>query len=261
MACVGQQNVEGKRIPFGFNRRTLPHFGRDDYGPESRGFVENSYLSGLTPQEFFFHAMGGREGLIDTAVKTSETGYIQRRLVKALEDVMVKYDGTVRNSQQQILQFMYGEDGMAGEFIETQALKLLKADNSRLENECRFMGNLGPEQKGETEKEIREAMNKEIADELFQNPELQMQLEKEFEKIKKDREKLRKYIITNFQEDVHLPVNIPRLLSKAQQKFDIRKNSRSDLHPIDVITQLKETLSKLRVISEIERGGGKSQIA
>ena len=71
---VGQQNVEGKRIPFGFRHHTLPHFIKDDYGPESRGFVENSYLAGLTPTEFYFHAMGGREGLIDTAVKTSETG-------------------------------------------------------------------------------------------------------------------------------------------------------------------------------------------
>ena len=62
IACVGQQNVEGKRIPFGFRHRTLPHFIKDDYGPESRGFVENSYLAGLTPSEFFFHAMGGREG-------------------------------------------------------------------------------------------------------------------------------------------------------------------------------------------------------
>ncbi|KAL0377704.1 UNVERIFIED_CONTAM: DNA-directed RNA polymerase II subunit RPB1 [Sesamum radiatum] len=111
-ACVGQQNVEGKRIPFGFIDRTLPHFTKDDYGPESRGFVENSYLRGLTPQEFFFHAMGGREGLIDTAVKTSETGYIQRRLVKAMEDIMVKYDGTVRNSLGDVIQFLYGEDGM-----------------------------------------------------------------------------------------------------------------------------------------------------
>ena len=85
IACVGQQNVEGKRIPYGFLNRTLPHFTKDDYGPESRGFVENSYLRGLTPQEFFFHAMGGREGLIDTAVKTAETGYIQRRLVKSME--------------------------------------------------------------------------------------------------------------------------------------------------------------------------------
>ena len=74
---VGQQNVEGKRIPFGFKHRTLPHFIKDDYGPESRGFVENSYLAGLTPTEFFFHTMAGREGLVDTAVKTAETGYMQ----------------------------------------------------------------------------------------------------------------------------------------------------------------------------------------
>lgn len=90
IACVGQQNVEGKRIPYGFDERTLPHFLRNDLGPESRGFVENSYLRGLTPQELFFHAMGGREGLIDTAVKTSSTGYIQRRLVKAMEDLMIR---------------------------------------------------------------------------------------------------------------------------------------------------------------------------
>ena len=112
IACVGQQNVEGKRIPFGFDGRSLPHFTKDDFGPESRGFVENSYLRGLTPQEFFFHAMGGREGLIDTAVKTSETGYIQRRLVKAMEDIIVKYDGTVRNSTGGIVQLSYGDDGL-----------------------------------------------------------------------------------------------------------------------------------------------------
>src|SRR6202042_3825042 len=120
---VGQQNVEGKRIPFGFRKRTLPHFIKDDYGPESRGFVENSYLAGLTPSEFFFHSMGGREGLIDTAVKTAETGYIQRRLIKAMESVMVKYDHTVRNSLGEIIQFIYGEDAMAGEYIEKQKLE------------------------------------------------------------------------------------------------------------------------------------------
>ena len=74
IACVGQQNVEGKRIRFGFKDRTLPHFLKDDLGAESKGFVKNSYIVGLSPQEFFFHAMGGREGLVDTAVKTSETG-------------------------------------------------------------------------------------------------------------------------------------------------------------------------------------------
>jgi len=103
MACCGQQNVEGKRIAFGFNKRSLPHFTKDDYSAESKGFVGNSYLTGLTPSEFYFHAMGGREGLIDTAVKTADTGYISRRLMKALEDVMVKYDGTVRTSREVII--------------------------------------------------------------------------------------------------------------------------------------------------------------
>ena len=122
-ACVGQQTVEGARIPMSFgggggSSRTLPHFLKSDDGPESRGFVENSYLRGLTPQEFFFHAMGGREGLIDTAVKTAETGYIQRRLVKALEDLAVAYDGTVRNGLGQVVQFAYGDDGMDAQALE-----------------------------------------------------------------------------------------------------------------------------------------------
>merc|ERR1712223_1520752 len=138
IACVGQQNVEGKRIPFGFRKRTLPHFIKDDYGPESRGFVENSYLAGLTPSEFYFHAMGGREGLIDTAVKTAETGYTQRRLIKAMESVMVQYGGTVRNSVGQVIQFRYGEDGLAGEYVEFQNLKTIQLSNSAFERKYKF---------------------------------------------------------------------------------------------------------------------------
>ena len=92
ISCLGQQNVDGKRIPYGFDHRTLPHFTKYDDSPSARGFVESSYINGLNPQELFFHAMGGRVGLIDTAVKTSTTGYIQRRLIKGLEDLMVSYD-------------------------------------------------------------------------------------------------------------------------------------------------------------------------
>ena len=126
IAIVGQQNVEGKRIPYGFRRRTLPHFAKDDLGPESRGFVENSYLRGLSPQEFFFHAMAGREGLIDTAVKTATTGYVQRQLVKAMEDLMVTHDYSVRSSSGAIVQFVYGNDGMDATFVESQPLYLTK---------------------------------------------------------------------------------------------------------------------------------------
>ncbi|CAM6087328.1 unnamed protein product [Calypogeia fissa] len=138
IACVGQQNVEGKRIPYGFVDRTLPHFTKDDYGPESRGFVENSYLRDLTPQEFFFHAMGGQEGLIDTVVKTSETGYIQRHLVKAMEDVMCKYDGTVRNSLGDVIQFLYGEDGMDSVWIERQKVDSLNMRKKDFNNKYKF---------------------------------------------------------------------------------------------------------------------------
>ncbi|KPJ17022.1 DNA-directed RNA polymerase III subunit RPC1 [Papilio machaon] len=80
--------------------------------PAARGFVENSFYSGLTPTEFFFHTMGGREGLVDTAVKTAETGYLQRRLVKSLEDLVLQYDMTVRNATGEVVQFRYGSDGL-----------------------------------------------------------------------------------------------------------------------------------------------------
>ena len=103
ISCLGQTNVEGKRIPYGFDSRTLPHYSKYDDTPNARGFIENSYISGLTAPELFFHAMGGRLGLIDTAVKTSQTGYIQRRLIKGLEDLKVEYDMTVRNNKGKIV--------------------------------------------------------------------------------------------------------------------------------------------------------------
>ncbi|KAL8273819.1 hypothetical protein Esti_002293 [Eimeria stiedai] len=118
IACVGQQNVSGQRITNGFVSRTLPHFPMDCKDARSRGFVANSFFSGLEPDEFFFHTMSGREGLVDTAVKTAETGYMQRRLMKALEDLCIKYDHSVRTSDGQIVQFVYGDDGLNPSMME-----------------------------------------------------------------------------------------------------------------------------------------------
>jgi len=112
MGSVGQQSIRGKRIMRGYLNRTLPHFREDDPTPEARGFIYNCYRDGLTPIEFFFHAMGGREGLVDTAVRTQQSGYMQRRLINALEHLRVEYDGTVRDSMGDIIQFRYGEDGV-----------------------------------------------------------------------------------------------------------------------------------------------------
>mgnify|MGYP003320710703 FL=1 len=111
-AALGQQSVRGKRIQNGFNQRALSHFEKGDMSPDAKGFVKSNYRTGLSPTEFFFHAMGGREGLVDTAVRTQQSGYMQRRLINALEHIRVEYDRTVRDPHGNIIQFLYGEDGI-----------------------------------------------------------------------------------------------------------------------------------------------------
>ncbi|MDQ3939707.1 MAG: DNA-directed RNA polymerase subunit A' [Thermoproteota archaeon] len=111
-AALGQQSIRGKRIQKGYHNRSLPHFKRNDANPDSKGFIKSNYRDGLSPLEFFFHAMGGREGLVDTAVRTQQSGYMQRRLINALEHLKIEYDHTVRDPHGNIIQYMYGEDGV-----------------------------------------------------------------------------------------------------------------------------------------------------
>jgi len=113
MAVVGQQAVRRERIKRGYTDRVLTFFKPGDLSPRARGFVYNSFMSGLDPIEFFFHMVGGRDGLVDTAVRTQQSGYMQRRLINALESLYVEYDGTVRTTdEKRIIQFQYGEDGV-----------------------------------------------------------------------------------------------------------------------------------------------------
>ena len=111
-SCVGQQSVRGGRIHRGYIDRTLPHFRKNELGAKAKGFVHSSYKKGLDPIEFFFHAMGGREGLVDTAIRTAQSGYMQRRLVNALQDLQVKPSGLVTDNQGMVIQLMFGEDGV-----------------------------------------------------------------------------------------------------------------------------------------------------
>lgn len=110
--ALGQQSIRGRRIHKGYSNRALPHFKENDTNPDSRGFVKSNYRDGLSTLEFFFHAMGGREGLVDTAVRTQQSGYMQRRLINALEHLKLEYDQTVRDPHGHIIQFLYGEDGI-----------------------------------------------------------------------------------------------------------------------------------------------------
>ncbi|CAI6339744.1 unnamed protein product [Periconia digitata] len=239
VSLVGQQAVEGARIPFGFKYRTLPHFTKDDYSPESRGFVENSYLRGLTPSEFFFHAMAGREGLIDTAVKTAETGYIQRRLVKALEDVMVKYDGTVRNSLGDIVEFVYGEDGLAGEKVEKQKIDTVSVSVNKLEKRFKMdvMGDVPPIAPSRLE----------IATSIQGDIEVQKFLAEEYEAIEADRNFLRE-TATEDNANYYLPLNVQRIIEDAKRRFKIKAGQRSDLQPIETIQTVRQLTDDLIVI-------------
>lgn len=240
-ALVGQQSVEGKRIPFGFKYRTLPHFTKDDYSPESRGFVENSYLRGLTPTEFFFHAMAGREGLIDTAVKTAETGYIQRRLVKALEDVMAKYDGTVRNSLGDIVQFVYGEDGLDGVYIEKQRVDHINMSETAFSERYRLDV---MDKKNQVSSDLLEH-----AAQLSGDLSVQQLLDEEWEQLKADRKMLREVNFKKKDEEMmQLPLNVVRIIDSAKRLFKVDDTQRSDLHPAEVIPQVRQLLDRMVIV-------------
>ncbi|KAJ7836355.1 DNA-directed RNA polymerase II, subunit 1 [Mycena olivaceomarginata] len=239
--CVGQQSVEGRRIPFGFRHRTLPHFTKDDFSPEARGFVENSYLRGLTPQEFFFHAMAGREGLIDTAIKTAETGYIQRRLVKALEDVMVCYDGTVRNSLGDLIQFVYGEDGMDGAFIEKQNVDTFACSDAAFRHDYKV------DVTDENHRFSTGVLQLGLDDSSL---ELQAKLDEEYAQLSEDRRLMRTFIFPNSAPNTnfYLPVNLLRIVQNAGQIFHIDKRQPSDLEPAYIIESVKELGERLIVV-------------
>ncbi len=111
-AMVGQEMIMGERIERGYYQRTFPHFKRGDISLEAKGFVRHGFKDGLTPFEFFYDAMNSRESLMDKSLKTRHSGYMERRLVGALEDLKVEYDGTVRDASGRIIQFNPGEDGL-----------------------------------------------------------------------------------------------------------------------------------------------------
>ena len=242
-ACVGQQNVEGKRIPFGFVNRTLPHFTKDDQGPESRGFVENSYLRGLTPQEFFFHAMGGREGLIDTAVKTSSTGYIQRRLVKAMEDITLKYDGTVRNSLGDVIQFLYGEDGLDGVGIEGQRLENLRMSDSEMKKNYEMVGATGfshaPSGLGYLDPAVADSIKDHGVAKLLRG---------EMDQLVQDVSIMRSEVLPTGDASIYLPVNLDRLLWRAQTKFNIDMRKTTTLNPEEVVQKVQQLCKDIVVV-------------
>lgn len=231
MACLGQTAIEGKRVPYGFTDRTLPHYKKYDDSAESRGFIESSFIRGLTPQQFFFHAMSGREGLIDTAVKTADTGYIQRQLIKSMEDLTVQHDGTVRDANNNIIQYHYGEDGVNPTKIETQSLSIGKLSEQEIRDQFGMVNTdwstiLKDGLVRENESElITEYVNEILFDQ-------RMMVEGVFQKKSLD------------SGSVFAPVNLARWVLNTKVRFGLKSNDRTDLTPTMVLDGIKKLIKR-----------------
>ena len=249
ISCLGQQNVDNKRIPYGFENRTLPHFTKYDDSPAARGFVENSFISGLTPEELFFHAMGGRIGIIDTAVKTSQTGYIQRRLIKGLEDLKVEYDMTVRNNKNKIIQFSYGDDGFDPVKVESQSLPIVQMSLEDIYNHYQMP--------------VVTTGTKNKADDVYMasfTPETIRRLKKESADLSKRTKELidqciqaRTGLVKNVfgyrdNRNVNLPVSFVHSINNVQGQHHINVNSLVDITPLEALTIIDEGFQRIMSI-------------
>jgi DNA-directed RNA polymerase II subunit RPB1 len=241
ISCLGQTNVDGKRIPYGFENRTLPHFSKFDDSPGARGFIENSYISGLTAPELFFHAMGGRIGLIDTAVKTSQTGYIQRRLIKGLEDIKIEYDMTVRNNKGKIIQFNYGDDNFDSTKTENQSISLVGMSIEDIYLHYDIMGSV----------EIVNLFTKGTATRYRkQKKDLEKKIKEYIDKTIQARNDLIEKVFNNTDENnVKTPISFQNTITNIQGQLNLSENSLVDITPLEAFELIESYLKKFSKLS------------
>ena len=241
----GQVVLNFARIKKKVNNRTLPHFFQNDDRPEARGYIESSLYEGLKPLEFFMDAMTGREGLIDTAIKTAESGYIQRRLIKCMEDLAVHYDGTVRNGNNVIIQYLYGDSQLDQVKQKMTQMKTLKMNNEKIKEKYYFT-------KDEIEQLVKKfKLNKTDVENL--NDDF-------YEELLNFRNLLRKsYRRTHMEyktldDSYFMPVSFNRIIDNA--RYGIESNS-EDLDPIYIMDSIEYILhqnnTKLLCMSNAER--------
>ena len=242
ISCLGQQNVDGKRIPYGFDNRTLPHFSKYDDSPGARGFIENSYISGLTAPELFFHAMGGRIGLIDTAVKTAQTGYIQRRLVKGLEDLKVEYDMTVRNNMGKIIQFAYGDDSVDATRVENQSIPLVGMSIEEIYMHYDIIG------LNDSDSEMIKIFTKGAATRLRkQRDETRIMCKKYVDYMIEHRDKLVDMVFKYRNDDfLKAPVAFQYIIQNIQGQLGLDSDSVVDITPLECFEMAETAFNALR---------------
>ena len=241
ISCLGQQNVDGRRIPYGFDHRTLPHYTKYDESAGSRGFVESSYINGLSPQELFFHAMGGRVGLIDTAVKTSTTGYIQRRLIKGLEDLMVNYDMTVRTNKNKIVQFAYGDDNTDTTKVENQQIPIVSMSTQDI-----YSHYLLPDDTSSTQILSNIFLKNVLSRYKKQYSEMMEYCDKYIKFMIEKRVSIIKYVFKNKAESVvNMPVAFSYIINNVQGQTNITNTSLVDITPLEAFQMIEQCYANL----------------
>jgi len=244
ISCLGQQNVDGKRIPYGFDDRTLPHYTKYNDTPIARGFVESSFISGLSPEELFFHAMGGRVGLIDTAVKTSQTGYIQRRIIKGCEDLKAEYDMTVRNNKGKIAQYTYGDDNFDPCKVEGYSLGLLNLDINGIYQHYDIPHKNSSEPDSLVLKEI---FTEPVLRRLKKERDVFLKKNREYiEYAIEMRDQIMKHIMKGKNDNrIYNPVAFEYIINNIKGQMNIHANSMVDITPLETYAMLEETIEKL----------------
>ena len=248
ISCLGQTNVEGKRIPYGFDSRTLPHYSKYDDTPNARGFIENSYISGLTAPELFFHAMGGRLGLIDTAVKTSQTGYIQRRLIKGLEDLKIEYDMTVRNNKGKIIQFAYGDDGFDSIRVENQKIPLVDMSTEDIYLRYDIVG------VNDQHNHLMDIYEKGTVTRVKkQRADTKVMCKQYIEMMIKARKDLIEKVF-QFKGDncIRLPVAFQFIIGNIQSQLNLSEQTIVDITPLEAFTLIEEYFNKMKQLTYIK---------
>ena len=243
-ACLGQQSVDGKRIPYGFEHRTLPHYTKYDDSAIARGFVESSFIDGMSPQELFFHAMGGRVGLIDTAVKTSTTGYIQRRLIKGLEDLMVNYDMTIRTNKNKIVQFSYGDDCIDTVKVENQVLPIADMSIQDIYSHFAIV-----DDKSKSKALSGMFIKATYTRQKKQTEQLENKCQYYIDFIIKQRNQIIKNVFNNKSDKVvRLPVAFHYIIQNIIGQQGINSNSLVDITMLETFSMIEDTYSKLEKI-------------
>jgi len=239
ISCLGPQSIEGKRAPYGFDNRTLPHFTKYDDSPTARGFIESSYITGLSAHEMFFHAMAGRIGLIDTAVKTSQTGYAQRRIVKSMEDILISYDGTVRNHMGKIVQFQYGEDGFDSCKVENQTIPLVGMSIEDIYMRYDLL----------QDNSTKDIFTKEAKTRISrQKVELREKCQKYIERMIHMRtELIDKIFLGKNDNQIRLPVSFVNIIANIQGQLELNANMTVDITPLETFKYIEEYYEKMSI--------------